>query len=282
MMYLILLAIAFVALAVGSYTDIKTREVPDWVNYSLIFLGIGLRLLYSAMTGEWMFLLEGAIGLGAFFSLAMFMFYAGQWGGGDSKMLMGIGALVGLGLDFDHMPVLLIFLVNLLLVGAFYGLLWSIILAVANRKKFGKAFSEINEKARAIRRAVMVATIIILIPAIIARGIPLKVSFLLLALITMASYYMWILARAVEKSCMYRLVNPKELTEGDWIAKEIKVKGKLICGPKDLGIEKKQIRKLIRLKVDKVLVKDGIPFVPSFLIAFIITLLLGNWIRFLF
>jgi len=79
---------------------------------------------------------------------------------------------------------------------------------------------------------------------------------------------------------MIKLVNPKELTEGDWIAKDILVKGKYIAGPKDLGIEKKQIKELIRLyqkrKIKKVLMKIGIPFVPSFFIAYIITLAYGN------
>ncbi len=70
------------------------------------------------------------------------------------------------------------------------------------------------------------------------------------------------------------------MTEGDWIAKEIKYKGKVITGPKDLGIEKKQINKLKRLfklnKIRKVLIKEGIPFVPSFLAGWIITVVWGS------
>ena len=81
---------------------------------------------------------------------------------------------------------------------------------------------------------------------------------------------------------MLKHVRPTELTEGDWIAKEIKVDGKYVTGPKDLGIEKKQIKKLIALykkrKVNKILIKEGIPFVPSFFIAFIVTLAYGNLI----
>ena len=72
----------------------------------------------------------------------------------------------------------------------------------------------------------------------------------------------------------------EELTEGDWIAEEIKVGKKYICGPKDLGIELAQIKKLIAYKkkgkIKKVLIKVGIPFVPSFLIAFIVTYIWGN------
>ena len=79
---------------------------------------------------------------------------------------------------------------------------------------------------------------------------------------------------------MLKYVLPKQLTEGDWIVKEIKIGGKYITGPKDLGIEKKQINKLISLykkkKVNKILIKEGIPFVPSFFIAYVVTLIFGN------
>ena len=64
-----------------------------------------------------------------------------------------------------------------------------------------------------------------------------------------------------------------------WI-KDIIIDGKRISGPKDLGIERKQLRKLIDLykkgKIKKVLIKVGIPFVPSFLVAYLLTLFFGN------
>jgi hypothetical protein len=79
---------------------------------------------------------------------------------------------------------------------------------------------------------------------------------------------------------MYKRITPDKLTEGDWIANNIKIDGKYISGPKDLGIEKKQINQLIDLwkkgKIKKVLIKEGMPFIPSFFIAFIITLIYGN------
>ena len=81
---------------------------------------------------------------------------------------------------------------------------------------------------------------------------------------------------------MLKYKNPKELTAGDWIAKVVKINGKYICGPKDLGIEPPQIKQLIKSKVKKVLVKEGIPFVPSFLISFVFTLFFGNIFLILF
>ena len=79
---------------------------------------------------------------------------------------------------------------------------------------------------------------------------------------------------------MLQWVAPSRLTEGDWIAKDVMVGRKRITGPKDLGVTRAQIRLLKKLhregKVKKVLLKVGIPFMPAFLIAFIMTLLWGN------
>ena len=117
MFNIILFSVVFVGLLVGTFTDIKTREVPDWVNFGLIFSGIGLRLLFSVFSFDWSFLIDGVFGLGVMVLFGYLMFYTGQWGGGDSKLLMGLGAL--LGLQFSINSLLVVFLINVLLVGAF-------------------------------------------------------------------------------------------------------------------------------------------------------------------
>ena len=65
-----------------------------------------------SLTFDWMYSLEGLFGLIVFVVVGYIMFYAGQWGGGDSKLLMGLGALIGLKLTLNPLPVLLIFLIN--------------------------------------------------------------------------------------------------------------------------------------------------------------------------
>ena len=108
-----------------------------------------------------------------------------------------------------------------------------------------------------------------------------KLLLIFLALLIPFLNYLVIGIKSVEAVCMYKRVKPKDLTEGDWIADDVFVKGKRICGPKDLGIEKKQIRQLIKSRVKSVVIRIGIPFVPSFLIAFLITLWIGNPLGFL-
>ncbi len=280
---ILLLGIALAVLLAGSYTDIRTREVPDWINFSLIAAGIGLRGIYSLATFEWSYFIHGLIGLGLFVALGYFMFYAGQWGGGDSKMLMGMGAVLGFDLAFDSL--LVVFIVNILFAGALYGLAWGIVSAFVQRKAFIREFKKLmSSRTVVIIRKVYLISIAIAFIAVVFFVDDLLLKWLSVGMLFIfyISFYAVIFIKSVENSCMLRWVRPSVLTEGDWIAKEVKVKGKKIVGPKDLGISKDQIRKLKDLKVKKILVKYGIPFVPSFLLAFLISLIWGAWWAYLF
>jgi hypothetical protein len=75
---------------------------------------------------------------------------------------------------------------------------------------------------------------------------------------------------------MYKKINPKNLMEGDWVQGDIYKNKKLIYKEDPLGINKKSINLLIKHKIKQVIVKEGIPFVPSFLIGTIATLILGS------
>lgn len=286
---IILLTIAFIALVIGTITDIKTREVPDWVNFGLIFSALGIRLVYSSITFDWMFFVYGLFGLAVFVIIAYLMFYAGQWGGGDSKLLMGLGALIGLKPVLQPIPLLLILLVNILLIGAFYGLFYSIALAIIHKKSFIKNFKKIFYSKKIIKTrklALLLSAILVILIIFFIKELILIWLFIALALIAYLSLYLIIFIKAVELSSMYKFIAPEQLTEGDWIAKKYFVDSKYICGPKDLGISKAQIRQLINLKkkrkIKKIKVKYGIPFVPSFLIAFIVSFCFGAWWVFLF
>lgn len=123
-------------LTVGAYTDIRWREVPDWLNFAGIAAGLGTRAIYSLATGQWSYILAGLAGLVAALVVAYAMFYLGQWGGGDSKMLLALGAL--LGIDWSMSSYGVAFVVNVLLVGAAYGLIWSLALALIHRRTFAK------------------------------------------------------------------------------------------------------------------------------------------------
>ena len=273
--------IAFLVFLIGSYTDFKTREVPDWVNFGFIGVGFGVNLIFSVIYWEISFILASVIGFGIFFGLAWIMFYAGQWGGGDSKILMGLGAMIGIDV-FSRNFFLVGFLINALLIGALYGILWSIFSILKNRKKFYKNFKKGlgNKKVQSTKKILLVVFIALVLVAVLVPDRFIKFTLFYLAIVLVLTFYLWVSIKAVENACMLKYVTPKQLTEGDWIAKDVKIGGKYIAGPKDLGIEKKQIKKLIALykkrKVKKILIKEGIPFVPSFFVAYVVTLIYGD------
>lgn len=266
-------------LIIGTFTDIKVREVPDWINYSGIFAGLGIRLIYSLYSFDWSFILEGVFGFGVFFAVGAAMFYLGQWGGGDSKLLMALGALLGLQLNLSHFTVG--FVINLMIAGGIYGFIWSAALALKNNDKFLVEFKKRLDLHKKWRLLMIAFAFVFFVMAFFVGDVFLKFMLVFLALFMPVMNYMIIFVKSVEYSCMYKKVKVSELTEGDWIAKDVFVKGRRICGPKDLGIEKKQITQLIKLKVKSIVIKSGIPFVPSFLIAFLLTLWLGNPLVFL-
>ncbi|MFC1691213.1 prepilin peptidase [Nanoarchaeota archaeon] len=280
---IIITAVVVIYLVICSYTDIKTHEVPDWISYGMIFSGIMLNAMFAVILGRYIIILHSLIGLLIGFVISWIMFYSGQWGGGDAKVLMGLGALIGLELTFERIPFLMDFLVNVILIGAIFGIVWSFGLMLINRKKFVKDYRKRN-KNKNIRRArnmVILVLVFSIVAGILIKDLPTRILCIGLGVIIAFTFYSWRFMKSVEAVCMLKNIDPEKITPGDWIAKEIKIDGKYITGPKDLGIEPSQIRKLIQLKkakkINKVLVKYGIPFTPSFLISFIVTIVFGGF-----
>jgi len=286
MLETLLAVCAFLCLVFASISDIRTREVPDWLNYGLILAALGIRLIFSLALHDWHPIVSGLLGFVAFFLLANLMFYTAQWGGGDSKLLMGLGAVIGLDtsfLGFATIPPLLIFFINVMMVGAVYGLLFSVWLAFRKQRAFLKDFRQRIGKYILLRRIVLAASLIMLIVALLITDYQLRFFISVATASVLLMFYTSLFVKSIEQCCMLRWVPPEKLTEGDWIVNDIVINKKRICGPRDLGIEKSQIKRLIALKrrglVKKVLIKEGIPFVPSFLIAYLITLF-WNWLAF--
>jgi Flp pilus assembly protein protease CpaA len=271
--------IAFIVLVIGSITDFQKREVHDYVSYSLIFVGFGASIIYSIITGTF-YILQTVMGFGIGVGLAYAMFYLGQWGGGDSKLLMGLGAVFGFNIFniyniFGEKNLLfMLFLINVIIAGAAYGLVFSIYLAIKHRKQFIK-----NIKIWAEKKEIKIARIILLTFTIVSALIIIlfipqdyKLVFLSIIALLFFIFYIWLFVKIIEESCMIKMIDVSKLTEGDWIYEDIYIGKKYITGPKDLGISKKQIAILKKSKkIKQVLIKEGIPFIPAFLIAFILT-----------
>lgn len=271
--------IAVIALIIGSITDFKKREVHDYVSYGLIFIGFGISIIYSVLNNS-LYIIQTAMGFLIGLGLAYAMFYLGQWGGGDSKLLMGMGAVLGFNF-FDIFGEknlsLLVFLISVIISGAVYGLIFSIYLAIKHRKTFLKSIKIWSEK-KDIRIARIILLVFTIVSAIIIVFlIPYRYKIMLLSIVALLFmiFYVWLFVKIIEESCMIKRIPVSKLTEGDWIYENIYIGKKYITGPKDLGISREKIVILKKnKKIKLVLIKEGIPFIPAFLIALILTMMI--------
>lgn len=262
---LILIPLTLLVLIIASYCDLKIREVPDWLNYGFIFAVLGIRTIFSFQQG-WNVLLAGVLGFGLFFLLAMLFYHSNQWGGGDSKLLMGMGAVIGISYPFNgSSAALLWFMISLLLFGSIYGLIWLIITAIINRDFFMKEARK-KFKEKRIHLYWGISSFIFFTLGCLFN------SFFFFGLFPAFIYYLLFFVDIIERICFVRSVGVAQLTEGDWLAKDVFVNGRKILKKKTLT---KLDLALLKKKTDSVKIKEGIPFVPSFLFAYLF-ILFGN------
>jgi len=276
MLDFILLTITLIILILATISDIKTREIPDFLTYSLIFIVVSLNLLNSIIYKNTNYLI--LIYLFIFIIIANILYYVRFWGGGDSKLI------IGLSLVFINYPKLLInyfqpslpypflitYFINLALTAFIYGLIFSIVLAIKNKDKFKKEFLTLLPKYKTLRIITITLTTITITAFYITKIQPL----ILLIILIFFHPYILIFVKATENSSLIKLVHPKKITEGDLLAENIKINNQ-IYSKKSLGLEKYQIQQLIK-RNKLVLIKYGIPFAPVFLISTIISLIFGN------
>ncbi len=286
----ILIGIALFGLIIGSITDIKKREIPDWISYFLVLSAFGARLIYSITTNDWMFTLYGLLGFAIFFGLATVLFYTGQWGGGDSKLLIGMGIIFAttpkyiinvLRPELGGFHFLVGFTINLFLVGAVYSFAWSFVLSIIRFKEFKKVFvNKFKNANKIIKYSIYTVSGLTLIGGLLTSNFLIKLSLITISVMIIGTSFIFLYIKSVEKACMYKKVLPSELVEGDWVLKNVMIDNKIVYKTKKTGIEKIDIEKLIELekenKVNKITIREGVPFIPSFLIAFFVTSFIGN------
>ena len=242
----------------ASIQDLKTREVANWLSFSLIFLGLFYKLVYSLLTNQPDYFNYGAVSFLLFTAVAYAFYYGKVFAGGDAKLLMGLGAVIP-GTAFREIALNgLLFIFALLFIGA----IWSIIalftpLVPLDKKIFWREFS----KYKKYYSYLVVFSLIILAGAFYA--LPFS-SALFVSIVFALIILGYPLLKSADKS-MTVILPASKLTEGDWILSDIKVGNKFVRKTVH-GLSMKDI-KLLREHGKKVSVKAGIPFVPAFLFA---------------
>ncbi len=261
-MFLIVLALAWIVFA--NVQDLKSREVANWLNFSLIIFALGFRFFYCLFSQEsFAFFYQGLIGLGIFFIFGNLLYYGRIFAGGDAKLMIALGAVLPFSESFlINTRIFFLFLFIFLFSGALYGLVVSIVLGLRNFKKFKKEFYRQLRKNRKLVYFIMFLGLILIIFGFID-----NLLFVLGIFIIIIPYF-YVYAKAVDKVCMVKKIKTNQLTEGDWLYKDLKIGRKFIKASWE-GVNKKQIRE-IKKNYKEIRVRQGIPFTPVFLISFLV------------
>lgn len=127
---------ALVLVTVAAWCDVRRHRIPNLLTYPSWFVGLALGSAYGGLQGAF----DSGLGFAAGFVPLFLLFLCGSLGGGDVKLMGGVGALLGF-------PGGLNALISSILVGGFLAavvLLWQGRLLALARYAGTLCWSKIN------------------------------------------------------------------------------------------------------------------------------------------
>ena len=275
MFELIFLATAFIGSSLAALFDLKTTEIPDKIPHVMIAIALILYGVQSILSSSYWPILNSVIAGGSLLGFGFLMYYLGQWGGGDAKILASIGFLLpqlpqGFAKLFFPLP--LSYLINVFLIGAFYMLIYAFVFALMNKKIIRNFFKDIKAYSKTL--LISLIGLFILFFGInlyffqyfdFSLTLVLSNSFLPLVLVILL-FIVWRFAKTVEEVGFKRKIPISKLKVGDILAEYKKLE----------GITEKELRRIKKSGTKTVRIKEGVRFAPTFPLALIFTLLFGD------
>jgi len=244
--------------------DLHRREVDNVWNFSLIGIALAYRLAMSIFMGDYLFFLMGLFGLGAGLILGNLFYYLRLFAGGDAKLLIALSVVLPLSSHLRiNLEIFGWFILLFLIGGSLYVLVWSLFLVAFNFKRFCR---EVKTQTRA-HVSLFISSLIVVVVWVVFSFFFFK-SLLLIGFIFLLFPILFVFAKGVEESCMVKAVAPQNLTEGEWLYEDIFVGGKKIAARWE-GVSKRELALIKEKYRRKILIKQGIPFTPGFLIGFL-------------
>lgn len=266
MMFGFLFWLFLIGIVVASLQDLNRREVDNWLNLFLLVVGFVFIFYRAIFDGNVELVFQAGFALVIMFAIMNVFYYGRVFAGGDAKLLVAMTAFF-VGASFNLTLINIgVFLLFLLFSGSAYGLVYSFVLYIKDFKKVNKEISE-GLGAIWIRYAALVGIVLVALGVVDWLFMFFGIFMLLLPLL-------FVFAKGLENVSMVRSVSGKELREGDWLVDDVKVGKKVIRADWD-GLSLENIDLLKRRKGIKI--KDGLPFVPAFLIAFLGYVFLREW-----
>jgi len=237
----------------------------NWLNLFLLMFSFVFLFFKAYFEKDMSIVFIGGVSLVIMIVIMNLFYYGRVFAGGDANLLVAMTAFFVAGTFGGTMINIGFFLLLLLISGSVYGLVYSLVLYFGNIKKVNKEIGKVFKKMYWV---VLVGAFLVLVGLVVPFLVTVGGMVVLFALL-------YVFAKGLEEVVMVKAVSGKDLIEGDWLAEDVKVKGKVIRADWD-GLTSGSI-KLLRGK-KKVLIKNGLPFVPAFLIAFLVYVFLKDYI----
>jgi Flp pilus assembly protein protease CpaA len=259
-----LLIFAFIWILFAVISDVRTTEIPNWLNFSLIIFALGFRFFYSLFSlGNFNFFYQGLIGLGIFSILGTVLYYSRIFAGGDAKLMIALGPILSFSSNFyTNLEIAVSFLFLFSISGAIYGIIATIYFAFKNHKSFKKEFKISYKSHLKLNLFFMLFGILVMIS-----GILFNELLLYLGIVIFILPLFYIYTKSVDET-MRKKVDPKKLVEGDWLYHDVRIGNKIIKADWN-GLTQEDIN-LLRKKNKSVIIKKGVAFGPVFLISFLL------------
>ena len=273
------LATAFVGSSIAAIWDLKTTEIPDQIPYIMMAVALVAYGVQAYAESNYWIILNSLIAGLSFLGFGFLMYYLGQWGGGDAKLLSAIGFLLPTapsGFSNLLFPFSLSFLFNLFLVGAAYMLVYASILAMVNTKIIERFISDVKSSSNIfVLGSVSLFLVFVVLNLFISNIFSIKISteFLVtnsvLPLIaTIFIFVIWKFAKAVEEVGFKKKIPVQKLRVGD-VPEYFKLWE---------GITDKELKKIKSSGKKTIWIKEGIRFGGAFPLALLFTLYFGDGI----
>ncbi|MEK6889215.1 MAG: A24 family peptidase [Nanoarchaeota archaeon] len=258
-LFVYLIALIWIVLAL--IQDLKTREIWNWVNFSLLVVGLTYKSLIAISEKSLETFIFTILGVCMMIIFANLLYYTRTFAGGDAKLLIALASVLPYYSWIDSLAVPLLFVFGLFFVGALYSLVYSTFIVAKNRKGFSKEFRKNFRKNKVWMVVGAILGILLIFVIRENYGIIFGLLFVLFP-------WIYVYLRAVEEGCMIVSVKPGELGEGEWLYRSVKI-GRRVIRNGVHGLSKEEI-KIIRRGGKNVLIRQGIPFTPAFLIIWVI------------
>jgi Flp pilus assembly protein protease CpaA len=267
----------FCGIVVASMQDLKRREVDNWLNLFLLISSFAYVFYGAVLVRDFDVIFHAGFLLVVMF-LVMNLFYYGRvFAGGDAKLLFSMTVFFMGATFFESVINIGIFALFLMISGSIYGLAYSGFLWFNNRKKVNiEMRRQMADGGWRMNVGVGLGVFLMLL------GFT-NFLFFLVGILLFIFPFLYVFAKGLENVSMIREVSGKELREGDWLVKDVVLRKSEVGGRRVIkadwnGLSLEDIELLKRRR--KVLIKEGLPFVPAFLFAFWGYVFLRGWFGF--